>query len=105
VAFTYTSFGAAATSNSSFTLQCTNNLAISSVTLDGTPAAGVYTYTDQATGLIYTLQLGATPTSNGAANAITVSGNMALGQTGTCAGTTCTNTTSTNKTRTITVTF
>ncbi|MGZ5180751.1 MAG: spore coat protein U domain-containing protein [Ramlibacter sp.] len=112
VAFTYYSFtgaassgSAAATSNSSFTLQCTNTLAVSSIALDGTASAGVYSYTDSATNLTYTLQLGATPASDGTAKTVSITGSMAAGQAGICATTTCSNGSSTNKTRTITVTF
>lgn len=118
IAFTYYSFtGAAAsgsapaTSNSSFTLKCTNTLAVSSITLDtgapsgGTVAGSTYTYTDQATNLQYTLTLGATPASDGTAKTVSITGSMAASQSGTCASTSCTNSTSTNKTRTITVTF
>lgn len=118
VAFTYYSFtgaaasgSAAATSNSSFTLKCTNTLAVSSITLDtgapsgGTVSGSTYTYTDQATNLIYALTLGGTPASDGTPKTVTLTGSMAAGQSGTCATSSCTNSSSTNKTRTITVNF
>lgn len=99
-AFTYTSLQVAdATFASSFTLQCTNTLPITSVALDSLAV------TDAATNLAYTLVLGATPASNGVANAVTVSGTMVGGQAGTCAAASCTNAASANKTRTVTVTF
>lgn len=122
--------GSAATSTGGgFDITCTNHLYYN-VSLDGTPTAGVYSYTDNAVDLAYTLTLksGATtitPTTsrNGtaAAQAYTFDGSIAAGQAGRCNGTndftavtgggaganttTCTNTASTNKTRTITVTY
>lgn len=98
--FNYTSMQvAAATFATSFNLQCTNTLPIVSVALDSLAV------TDAATNLAYTLALGATPASNGAANPVTVNGSMAGGQAGTCITATCTNAASANKTRTVTVTF
>jgi hypothetical protein len=98
--FAYTSLQvAASTFASSFTLQCTNTLPIVSVALDSLAV------TDAATNLAYTLALGATPASTGAANPVAVTGSMAGGQAGTCALASCTNAASANKTRTVTVTF
>lgn len=111
IAFTYTSFQATnATSNSNFNIQCTSTKGISSVLLDdgaGGVAAGLtQSYTDQATGLIYTLTLSGVPNvGTGAAQTISIAGSMASGQAGQCNAASCTNASSTNKTRTITITY
>jgi spore coat protein U-like protein len=111
IAFTYTSFQAAnATSNSNFTIQCTNTKAISSVLLDdgaGGLAAGLsQSYVDAATGLAYTLTLSGVPAAGtGAAQTISIAGTMGSGQAGNCNAASCTNAASTNKTRTITITY
>jgi hypothetical protein len=98
--FTYTGLQVgAATFSTSFNLQCTSGLPITSVALDS------LALTDAATNLAYTLALGATPASNGSANAVTVTGNMPGNQAGTCAGASCTNALSANRTRTVTVTY
>lgn len=90
----------ASTFTSTFNIRCTNGLAISSITLDRTSV------TDSATNLAYTLALSNVPTAGtGALQTITLSGNMAAGQGGTCGTATCTNTASTNKQRTLTVTY
>jgi spore coat protein U-like protein len=111
IAFAYTSFQTgAATSNSTFTIRCTNTKTITSVLLDnglGGLATGLsQSYTDQATGLAYSLTLSGVPTAGtGAAQTINIAGSMAADQSGTCAGASCANTTSTNRTRTITITY
>ena len=111
IAFAYTSFqAAAATSSSSFTVRCTNTKTITSVRLDdgaGGLAAGLtQAYTDQATGLAYSLTLAGVPTAGtGVAQTISINGSMAAGQSGTCATATCANTASTNRIRTITITY
>jgi hypothetical protein len=99
--FTYTSLQAtASTFSSNFNISCTNTLPITSVALDAT------TVTDAATNLAYTLALVGVPTAGtGVAQAITVNGNMAANQTGTCGGATCNNSLSANKTRTVTITY
>jgi hypothetical protein len=98
--FAYTSLQvAASTFATTFNLQCTNTLPIVSVALDAVAV------TDAATNLAYSLALGATPASTGAANPVAVTGTMAGGQAGTCALASCTNAASANKTRTVTVTF
>lgn len=110
-AFTYTSFQTTnATFSSSFNIRCTNTLPISSIRLDdgaGGVASGLaQTYTDQATGLAYTLTLSTVPTAgNGSNQSVSLDGSMGLGQAGTCATATCANTASTNKQRTITITY
>jgi spore coat protein U-like protein len=110
-AFTYTAFQAAAsTISSSFNIQCTNLLPISSVRLDngagGLASALSQNYTDAATNLAYTLALVTPPTvGTGANQSISLTGSMAADQPGTCATATCTNSASANKTRTITVTY
>lgn len=111
IALTYTSFQTTnATTSSSFTIQCTNTKAISSVLLDngsGGLATGLsQSYTDQATGLVYTLSLSGVPTAgNGAAQTVNITGTIVSGQAGNCNAASCTNTSSTNKTRTITITY
>jgi hypothetical protein len=103
--FDYTSFQAtnqAATSGGSFGLQCTTGLTPTSFALDAT------TVTDQQTQLQYTLTLPAPLAGTGAVQTYTITGNMASGQSGTCAtgpATPCTNGTSTNKQRTLTITY
>lgn len=110
-AFTYTSFQTtAATFSSSFNVRCTNTLPISSILLDdgaGGIAAGLaQAYTDQATGLDYTLTLSTVPTAgNGSNQSVSLAGSMGSGQAGTCAAASCVNTASTNKQRTITITY
>ena len=101
--FNYTSFqAAAASSTSTFNVRCTNTLPYA-LSLD------LASVTDAATNLAYTLAMtGATAAGTGANQLITVTGTMAAGQSGTCAGpaaTVCTNVASANKQRTITVTY
>ena len=100
-AFTYAGGqSTASTFTSTFNIRCTNGLAISSITLDQT------SITDTATNLAYTLALSNVPTAGtGVAQTITLTGNMAAGQGGTCGTSTCTNTASTNKQRTLTITY
>lgn len=102
VVFSYTAFGAAATSSGGgFGVQCTKNLTYT-IGLDSTSV------TDNATDLAYTLTLSATAgTGDGTAKAYTIAGNMPAGQAGTCAASaaSCDNTSATNKTRTLTVTY
>jgi spore coat protein U-like protein len=111
IAFTYTSFQTtAATTGSSFNVQCTSTKSISSILLDngaGGLATGLaQSYTDNATGLAYTLTLSGVPTAGtGAAQTVNISGSMASGQAGTCNAASCTNAASTNATRTITITY
>ncbi len=79
VAFTYTSFQAAAATGTggAFSVQCTNTLPYT-MSLDATSGTVI--------GLNYTLALSATTgTGNGAAQAYSITGSMASGQAGTCA--------------------
>lgn len=100
VVFSYTAFGAAASSSGGgFGVQCTNNLSYT-LALDATAV------TDNAVNLDYTLALSATGgTGSGAAQGYTITGGMIAGQAGSCAASaaSCTNAASTNKTRTLTV--
>lgn len=100
VVFTYTAFGAAATSTGGgFGIQCTNNLTYT-LALDST------TVTDAAVALTYTLALSAAGgTGDGTAKLYTIAGNMAADQAGSCGSSigSCDNTGSANKTRTLTV--
>jgi hypothetical protein len=120
VTFAYqTNQGTASNSSGGgFSVTCTSGLTYS-LSLDGTAAAGVYSYTDTATNLGYTLEIqngGTTVTGavagSGSAQAFTMKGVMASGQAGSCAGagsggtpSTCSNTSSGNKTRTLTLTY
>lgn len=95
VAFTYTSFQAAAATSTggAFSVQCTNTLPY---TLSLDAVAGT------VSGLNYTLSLSAAGgTGNGAAQAYTVNGSMVAGQGGTCALGSCAGTSA----RILTVTY
>ena len=104
VAFTYTSFQAGAqaqTTAGGFTVQCTKNL-VYTLALDST------SITDAAVDLDYTLALSSGGgTGDGSAQAYSVTGSIAAGQTGKCAtaGGVCTNSGSANKQRTLTITY
>lgn len=108
VAFTYTSFQAAASTatGGTFNMKCTNTMPYKiGFTNTATPAA-TDAVTDDAVNLAYTLGLSATTgTGTGVDQAYTVTGTMALGQAGTCLTAACTNTAATNKTRTIYVVY
>jgi len=94
VAFTYTSFGAAATATpSSFTVKCTN-LRPYTMALDATAGTVI--------GLAYTLALPtAASTGTGADQTFSITGNMVAGQSGNCAGASCSGT----DVRTLTITY
>lgn len=114
VSFSYNSLQTtAAAASSSFGISCTNLLPYS-VSLD------LYSVTDSAVNLAYTLNLGQSirpagsayspgaPLSavgNGTAQTISIDGSMAAGQAGTCNLATCTNAASTNNVRTLTITY
>jgi len=107
VAFTYTSFGSAATgTGGGFNVKCTNTLPFKiGFTNAATPAVSE-TVTDQAVSLAYTLGLSAaTGTGTGVDQSFSVTGTMAANQAGTCATGTCTNSASTNKQRTLYVSY
>jgi spore coat protein U-like protein len=86
VAFTYTSFqAAAANASSNYAVQCTNSLPYT-MALDATA-------TNIVAGLNYALSLSAASgTGSGAAQNYTVNGTMAAGQGGTCALGSCSGT-------------
>jgi len=95
VAFTYTSFQAAAATatGGGFSVKCTNSLPYT-MALDATSGTVI--------GLNYTLALSAASgTGNGAAQAYSISGSMVSGQSGTCASATC----SGSQARTLTITY
>lgn len=95
VAFTYTSFQAAAATatGGAFSVQCTNTLPYT-MSLDAVAGAVI--------GLNYTLSLSApSGTGNGAAQAYTVNGGMVSGQGGTCALGSCAGTSA----RILTITY
>ncbi|OGB00226.1 MAG: hypothetical protein A3E79_13445 [Burkholderiales bacterium RIFCSPHIGHO2_12_FULL_61_11] len=100
LAMTYTSFQTgASTGTSTINVKCTNTLPYS-LALDS------LSVTDADTNLTYTLALsGATAAGTGADQVITVTGNIASGQSGNCATASCTNAASANKQRTLTVTY
>lgn len=82
VTFNYTSFGAVQTPSTTIGVQCTNLLPYA-LSLDGTGSGGTTT----ALGLNYTLTLSGTTglVADGTNQSYTIQGNMAAGQTGTCA--------------------
>jgi len=94
VAFTYTSFGGAATATpSNFTVKCTN-LRPYTLALDATSGTVI--------GLNYTIALSsAAATGTGVDQAFQITGNMVAGQSGNCAGASCTGT----DVRTLTITY
>lgn len=95
VAFSYTSFqpGPATAAGGAFSVKCTNNLPYT-MALDST--------TGTVIGLNYSLSLSAAGgTGNGAAQAYSVGGTMAAGQSGDCAAATC----SGSQGRTLTITY
>lgn len=82
VVFNYTGFGAAANASTVYGVTCTTYLAYT-MALDATSGTLV--------GVNYTLALSAPgATGNGAEQSYTISGNIAAGQSGTCATATCT---------------
>lgn len=94
VAFTYVSFGGAAVATpSSFTVKCTN-LRPYTMALDST--------TGTVIGLNYSIALSsAGGTGTGVDQTYSITGNMAGGQSGNCAGASCTGT----DVRTLTITY
>lgn len=92
--FNYTSMSAtAATASTTFAATCTNTLPYT-MALDATSGT--------INGVTYTLALGAaSATGTGLAQTYTVNGNIAAGQSGTCATATCTG----SQTRTLTITY
>jgi spore coat protein U-like protein len=107
VAFTYTSFGAAATgTGGGFNVKCTNSLPFSVGFTNAVTPAATETVTDAAVNLQYQLGLSAaTGTGTGADVAFSVTGSMAANQAGTCATGTCNNSGSANKQRTLYVVY
>jgi spore coat protein U-like protein len=93
--FNYTSFGAAAAASITFATTCNTGLPYTfSLDAGGTGYTGSFasptgTYTNTATNLSYTLTLPAPVTGTGVAQTYTITGAMAAGQSGTCAGATC----------------
>lgn len=110
VVFNYTSFQttAATATGGTFNMKCTNTLPYKvGFTNDATPAVSD-AVTDDAVNLSYSLGLSATTgIGTGVDQFYTVTGTMALGQSGDCSalGGACTNTAATNKTRTIYVVY
>ena len=100
LAFTYTSFqaAAAAATGGAYSVQCTKDLPYT-MSLDQT------TVTDAAVGLQYTVTVPATGTGSGVAQNLNVSGNITANQGGTCSVATCDNSLSNNKLRTLTLSF
>lgn len=109
VAFAYTSFGALANSTGGgFTVTCTNTLPYTFGLQTGTgaptpPGNASINVTDDAVNLAYTLNAPAGATGDATAQGHTISGTMAAGQSGDCAGATCSNAAATNRTHTLIV--
>ena len=104
ISLSYTSFQATTSAGTTvMVFRCTNNLPISSITLDP-GAAG--TITDAVTALQYNVVLSGIPASgNGANQTVTATATILANQAGTCAVASCTNAASANRTRTITVNY
>ncbi|WP_411878435.1 spore coat protein U domain-containing protein [Polaromonas sp. YR568] len=110
VVFSYTSFQttAATASGGTFNMKCTNTLPYKVGFTNAPTPAIADAVTDDAVNLAYSLGLSATTgTGTGVDQAYTVTGTMALGQSGNCAalGGACVNTAATNKNRTIYVVY
>jgi hypothetical protein len=110
VVFNYTSFQATAATatGGTFNMKCTNNLGYKIGFTNTANPAATDAVTDDAVNLAYTLGLSATTgTGSGVDQAYTVTGTMALGQSGNCStvGGACTNSAATNKTRTLYVVY
>ena len=107
VDFAYTSGGAAAASTGGgFNITCTNTLPYSFAIHQPFPGpVATFPATDNAVNLQYTLTAPAAGAGNGAAQALTITGNMPAGQSGTCALASCTNGAATNKTYFLVVTY
>jgi hypothetical protein len=110
VVFNYTSFQATAATatGGTFNMKCTNNLPYKVGFTNAATPATTDAVTDNAVNLAYTLGLSATTgTGSGVDQAYSVTGTMALGQSGNCAtlGGACTNSAATNKTRTVYVVY
>lgn len=108
VAFNYTSFQttAATATGGTFNMKCTNSMPYSLGFTNAPTPATIETTTDNAINLIYALGLSATTgTGSGVDQAYTVTGNMALGQVGSCTAATCTNSGATNNVRTLYVVY
>ncbi|MBL8524275.1 MAG: spore coat protein U domain-containing protein [Betaproteobacteria bacterium] len=113
VDFAYTSFQAAAATatGGGFSVSCTNSRPYTFGLQAGNgaatpPGAATINVTDSAVNLTYDLALSAAGgTGTGAAQAYSVTGNMAAGQSGTCATATCTNAAATNRVHTLIVNF
>jgi spore coat protein U-like protein len=114
--FAYTSLqgGAATATGGNFSVTCTNGHAYTFGLVEGgggaapgTPGlTGITPAADAVLGLTYTLTTSAAgATGNGVAQAFTVNGSMAGGQSGTCAGAVCSNAASGNKTHTLVLNF
>ena len=109
ITFAYTSFQVAAvTPSTGFNVTCTNTL-LYTVALTTTSTAGTANVTDAVVTLAYTLALVAPVgggTGTGAAQAYTINGTMAGGQSGTCVGpAVCSNAGSGNRNKTVTITY
>ena len=93
VAFTYVSFGAAANASTSYGVTCTLALPYT-MALDATSGTIV--------GITYTLSLSSpSSTGTGTQQTFQINGNIAAGQSGTCASATCSGT----QARTLTITY
>ena len=114
VDFAYTSFqaGVSNATNGGFSVSCTTNLPytfglqVGSGAATPPGAATIGPITDDAVNLQYSLALSAAGgNGSGAAQAYSITGTMASGQAGTCAGASCTNVAATNNTHTLIVNY
>ena len=113
VDFAYTTLqvGASTATGGGFTVRCTNTLPYTLGLQSGNgaatpPGAATISVTDNAVNLGYTLGLSAAgATADGTLQPFNVTGTMAGGQVGTCAGASCTNGAATNKTHTLIVNY
>ena len=108
VAFAYTSGqgGNQASTGGDVTVTCTNGVPYAfSLIHNATGVAPVFPVNDATVLLDYTLTAPAGATSNGAAQAHAIAGDMPGGQAGSCPGGVCNNGASGNKTYTLVVTY
>ena len=107
VDFAYTSgqVAAQASTGGGFNITCTNTLPYSFAIEQPLATPAVFPATDTAVSLQYTLTAPAAGAGNGAAQALTITGNMPGGQSGTCAAASCNNAAATNRTYFLVVTY
>jgi len=107
VDFAYTSgqAGPQPSTGGGFNITCTNTLPYSFSIEQPLATPAVFPATDTAVNLDYTLTPPGAGVGNGAAQPLTITGNMPGGQAGTCAAASCTNAAATNRTYFLVVTY